>query len=73
VIKVTEARKTILKEGKEGGKNDYINIENVGNTSLHVVVSNDKGHKTGKTIFAVFFTVFSFPFNCNIPFGFFCV
>jgi hypothetical protein len=110
VIKVTEARKTILKEGKEGGKNDYINIENVGNTSLHVVVSNDKGHvithdlekewfmtlypesfvkdklyikfsnakkadifvcfhKTGKTIFAVFFTVFSFPFNCNIPFG----
>jgi hypothetical protein len=30
--------------GKEGGKNDYINIENVGNTSLHVVVSNDKGH-----------------------------
>jgi hypothetical protein len=38
VIKATEARKTILKEGKEGGKNDYINIENVGNTSLHVVV-----------------------------------
>jgi hypothetical protein len=23
VIKATEARKTILKEGKEGGKNDY--------------------------------------------------
>jgi hypothetical protein len=44
MIKVTEARKAILKEGKESGKNDYVNIENVGNTPLHVVVSNDKGH-----------------------------